>query len=321
MSYSIRVAVTGISGHLGSHLAPLLAEDGFEVVGLDVASPRQPLPDRSRFTLTDLCDEDAVRNTLAGADLVVHCASVHPWKPYSDSQYLDCNVKGTWVLYTAAASLGINRIVLTSSIAAVGYGVGAAWPVTEDVESPLGDLYGYTKHAQEDIARVFADAGKVRTLALRPPAFMPRAELETGFSLTGPCAVVEDVAGAHLEAVRVLSGRKPAGAEMAPFEAVFVTNQLPYGPDDAALMATEGSAKPLVRRHWPEAYEWLIARGYEGTWVPAAYDLSKARRLLGWSPKRNFEQWFAEAKGKLQAPIPPAGSAHRPAAAEPVRHR
>lgn len=299
MSGRARIALTGSSGHLGSHLAPLLTEDGFDVVGLDVVEPHQPPPERSRFVQVDLCDEDAVRGTLAGADLIVHCASIHPWKPYSDAQYLDCNVKGTWVLYTAAASLGIDRVVLTSSIAAVGYGAGAPWPVTEDVESPLGDLYSYTKHAQEDIAQMFADAGKVRTLALRPPAFMPKAELETGFSLTGAHALVEDIAEAHLEAVRVMSGRKPAGAEIAPFEAVFVTNQLPYGPDDATLMAAEGSARPLVLRHWPEAYEWLITRGYEGTWVPAVYDLSKARRLLGWSPKRNFEQWFLEARERL----------------------
>jgi len=299
MSDCTRVAVTGVSGHLGSHLAALLAQDGFELVGLDVVDPPAMVPAGVRFVRADLCDAEAVRAALDGADLIAHCASIHPWKPYTDAQYLDCNVKGTWTLYTAAAALGIERIVLTSSIAAVGYGVGPTWPVTEDAWAPLGDLYSYTKHTQEDIARMFADAGRIRTLALRPPAFMPRPELETGFGLTGAFALVSDIAEAHIEAVRVMSGRKAAGAELAPFEAVFVTNQLPYGPDDAALMAAEGSAKPLVGKHWPEAYEWLIERGYEGTWVPATYDLSKARKLLGWSPKRNFEQWFAEAKERL----------------------
>lgn len=284
--------VTGAAGHLGSHLVPELLNEGAEVVGLDMVQPAE-VPDGASFVQCNLADAAALPDLLRGATLIVHCASIHPWKEYTDDQYLDANIKGTWHLYAAAEALGIGRIVLTSSIAACGYHAPPeAWPVTEDAEFNRTDLYGLTKQTQESIARVFAAKGAVRTIALRPPAFMPKSDLETGFALTGCFAIVEDIVAAHVAAVRVMSGRQEPGAPLEPFEAVFTTNRLPYTTEDAALRDADGRIGPLVRKHWPEACEWLVAHGYQGGWLPSVYDLSKARRLLGWEPRFNFDQWW-----------------------------
>jgi nucleoside-diphosphate-sugar epimerase len=289
------IVVTGAAGHLGSHLAPALVEAGFDVTGLDIIEPACA-PAGWRCLEVDLTASATLQSALTGADLIVHCASLHPWKPYTDDQYLDSIVAGTWNVYAAAARLGIRAVVLTSSIAAAGYHrvPTEAWPVGEEQQFPLGDLYSFTKHAQEDVARIFVDAGTIRTIALRPPAFMPRSELETGFLLTGAFAVVEDIVAAHVAAVRLLTGGQETEAPVRAFEAVNVTNKLPYTREDAALLGPDGNVRRLVERHWPRAYQWLIARGYEGAHLPAVYDLSKAERLLGWRPACNFEQWFAE---------------------------
>jgi len=277
----------------------MLASEGLAVVGLDVVEPTRPLPDGCPFILSDLADPEAAADALAGIGMVVHCAAVHPWKTYSDGQYVDSNVKATWHLYAAACKLGVDRVVLTSSIAAIGYGGDASWPIDEDAIFPIGDLYAFTKHAQEDIARMHAGTGKVCTISLRPPAFMPLDELETGFRLTGAYAMVEDVASAHVAAVRVLAGLQEPGAPLEPFEAFFTTNALPYTSEDAKMMAAEGTTAPLVEKHWPEAYGWLIGRGYKGTWLPAVYGLAKAERLLSWRPAHSFERWFAETAPRL----------------------
>ena len=111
---------------------------------------------------------------------------------------------------------------MTSSIAAIGYSnvPVESWPVTEDMQFPLGDLYSYTKHAQEDIARLFAYRNAISTIALRPPAFMPIPALDTGFALTGNFAVVDDIAAAHMAAA--VPGEIPAWSERFASDPRFV---------------------------------------------------------------------------------------------------
>jgi nucleoside-diphosphate-sugar epimerase len=287
------VLVTGAAGHLGSHLAGMLIEDGFGVRGLDMESPAAPLPEECEFTQADLSDRKALREALRGVDVVAHTASLHPWKTYTDDQYIDANVKGTWALYALAAELGISRIVLTSSIAAIGYsGIPMdAWPVSEDALFPLGDIYSYTKYTQETIARMYADAGTVRTFALRPPAFMPRPELDTCVAMTGPFCVVDDVASAHVAAVRVMCGRQEPGGPVGPFEAFNTVNRLPYTAE--MCREVDGDLQELARRCWPEAFDWLVENGFAGHYINASYDISKAERVLGWQPVFNFEEAFA----------------------------
>ncbi len=287
------VLVTGAAGHLGSHLVPMLMQEGFEVRGLDMVPPATPLPNECAFTQADLSDRPSLRDTLRGVDVVAHTASLHPWKTYTDDEYLDANVKGTWTLYALAAELGVGRIVLTSSIAAIGYGriPMDAWPVGEDTAFPLTDIYSYTKHTQETIARMYADAGTIRTFALRPPAFMPTGELETCLAMTGAFSVVGDVASAHVAAVRVMCGQQQPGRRVGPFEAFNTANRLPYTAE--MCRQAGGDFKRLVRRCWPDAYDWLLDKGFRGQGPTASYDISKARRVLGWEPAFNFEQAYA----------------------------
>jgi nucleoside-diphosphate-sugar epimerase len=295
MGQSKHIAITGAAGHLGSHLCAALVDRGFTVTGVDFAESAAPLPEAVRFVVANLNAPDAYREALSDADVVVHCASIHPWKEYEDNQYLDCNIKGTWTLYGTLADIGIDKVVLTSSISATAYQgiMPADWPVTEDRSFPLEDLYSLTKRTQEDIARRFASTGKIRTIALRPPAFMPKSDLQTGFGLTGMLAQVEDMVSAHMAAVRVMAGKQTPPESLGPFEAFFTTNRVPYTAADAELLGADGNMVGLVRKYWPDACDWLEERGYTGGWLPAVYDLSKAKRLLNWEPTHNFDQWWA----------------------------
>ena len=275
---------------------PELIADGFEVTGLDIVDPAAS-PDGWRFVEADLTDAEGLATALESADLVVHAGSIHPWKPYDDAQYWDSNVKGAWNLYSAAAALGIGRVVLTSSICAGGCGPIPVedWPVDEDYLGALTDIYSVTKNMQETIAKSFVGRG-VRTIAMRPPAFMPVEGIELGFRLLGGYAVVEDVVSAHVAAVRVMSGRQGPGGELGGFEAFHCTNKLPYGARDADIVG-DGVNLALAQRHWPDAAEWLAENGFEGSWLPASYDVTKAKRLLGWEAAHGFGQWFERSAG------------------------
>jgi nucleoside-diphosphate-sugar epimerase len=289
------VLVTGASGHLGSHLIPMLPEMDFEVRGIDRLGAPALIANVCEFTQADLSDRDALRRAMDGVDLVVHTASIHPWKPYTDDQYLDANVKGTWSLYAVAAELGIERVLLTSSIAAIGYAniPMHAWPVREIDLFPLGDIYSYTKFTQETIARMYADAGTIRTFALRPPAFMPASPMDTCLAMTGPFAIVDDIARAHVEAAYVMLGLKGEPRyTLDPFEAFNTVNDLPY----TAAMCEEagGDTRRIIELGWPDHCEWLFAQGVTGPGT--SYDNDKARRLLGWEPKFNLPEAIAAVR-------------------------
>jgi nucleoside-diphosphate-sugar epimerase len=230
---------------------------------------------------------------LQGIDLIVHCASIHPWKKYTDQQYVDANIKGTWVLYATAAEVGIKKVLLTSSIAANAMGgvPMADWPIDEAVHYTPRDIYSFTKFCQEENARSLAVRQQVRTFALRPPAFMPADELQSVFRRTGCFTLVDDIASAHVAAVRVMADEARL-AKLGWFEAFYITNDLPYTRADVALLNGAPNPRPLVQKYWPEAYEWLVAHGYEGAWLPAIYDNSKAKRLLGWQPVHNFPEAY-----------------------------
>jgi len=83
------------------------------------------------------------------------------------------------------------------------------------------------------------------------------------------------------------------------FEAFNTVNRLPY----TAEMCRDESGDPnkLVRRCWPDQYDWLVENGYTGEWCGPAYDIAKAKRILGWEPAFNFEQAHAALTGPSHA--------------------
>lgn len=285
----MRIAVTGAAGHLGSHLCPLLAERGHRLIRTDV---REPPDGPGEVRTADLIDPEQTRVALDGADLVVHCASIHSWKPYADEQYLDSNLKGTWHVLAAAADLGMTRVVHTSSIAVYGdyWFPPDLWPIAEDhpARDP-GDIYRVTKMAQETMARFFTATRGLRIAALRPPAFMPRPDLDTGLSLLGHFALVDDVAAAHVAAVERIDALPNA------FEPFNTTNALPYTPDEGRQLLDD--PRPVIQTHWPGAWDFLVAHGATPAPRPTVFDLTKARRLLGWAPTHNFDWWWGQHRG------------------------
>jgi nucleoside-diphosphate-sugar epimerase len=279
-----RICVTGASGHLGSHLCPELVERGYDLICVDMEPPKEAC---GEFRQADLRAESETFSALDGAELLIHCASIHPWKQYTDEQYLDCNVKGTWNVFQAASEHGIKRVVLTSSIAACGYNPDPELcPVDESYQQePLGDIYSITKRFQEQIAGHFCRRSGMQVIALRPPNFVPRPPLQTGAALLSGCLVVEDIASAHVKALDVwdrLEGR---------FEPFFIAPTFPYSPEEARELSD--NPKAVLDKHFPGAWDWFKERGMSLYPVINQYDSSKAKQILDWQPEHTFTHWWA----------------------------
>jgi dTDP-L-rhamnose 4-epimerase len=125
----MRVLVTGGAGFIGSHVARALADDGHEVVGLDLFHPRAHRSRVSsvegmRLVVGDVRDPETVQRGLSGVDVVVHqAAMVGLGVDLADlPEYAGCNDLGTAVLLAGMARAGVCRLVLASSMVVYGEG-------------------------------------------------------------------------------------------------------------------------------------------------------------------------------------------------------
>ncbi|MGH2744923.1 MAG: SDR family NAD(P)-dependent oxidoreductase [Thermoleophilaceae bacterium] len=117
-----KVLVTGATGFIGSHVARLLAERGDEaVLGVEDGSPDAAIAglDLKRVKL-DVRDRRSVRRALTGAERVFHCAGVTSVRPDDAERLFEVNVGGTKLVMSECLRAGVERVVYTSSAAALG---------------------------------------------------------------------------------------------------------------------------------------------------------------------------------------------------------
>ncbi len=283
----MKVLITGAAGVLGQAVvARLEAEGDYDLRLTDVL----PLETAHEFVQADLADWEQTAPLCQGVDQVLHIAAIHPWKQYTPEQYLDCNIKGTWNLARAAAEAKVQRVIYTSSIAAMGYAPMEGYPLPFDESKPCTpqeDLYGLSKHVGEQFFNLFRNTHGLNSVYLRPGCFIPCDE-ETpafGFGLLGSRLSFEDVAEAHVLALR----------SAVVNEAIIVTAGNPFTREDGPALLSD--ARSVILRYFPEA-----ARLEEqGVALPQricpTYTIAKARRLLGYEPKMTFARWLRQTLG------------------------
>lgn len=167
-----RVAITGASGLLGSNLAAELLAAGHHVIatrrrGTKVAH----LDDLAiEWREADLGSTDALAKAFAGAEAVFHCAAAVSVKRVVTPEMTDANVAGTDRVIEACVTAGVNRLVHTSSVVAVGL-TTTAKPSDETArwnfeELGLSDAYAKTKHLSEE--RVHAAKDRIDAVIVNP---------------------------------------------------------------------------------------------------------------------------------------------------------
>jgi dihydroflavonol-4-reductase len=130
-----QVLVTGGTGFLGTHVIAQLLGSGYRVrttvrdlgreTELRHALSRAGVAnqDALRLVVADLSDDAAWGDAVAGARYVLHVASPFPpAMPESDDDVIRPAREGTLRVLRASRDAGVDRVVMTSSFAAVGYG-------------------------------------------------------------------------------------------------------------------------------------------------------------------------------------------------------
>jgi uronate dehydrogenase len=160
---TLRIAITGGAGNVGTALRRVLSARFAAVRIIDIVEPADLLPNES-FVAADMSDLGQLTSALAGIDGVIHLAGL---RSESDlTRTLHINVLGASNLYEAARSNGVGRIVLGSSNHAMGFyrrdeKIGSYDQMRPDT------LYGLSKCWAELTGGLYYDKAGIRTLSIR----------------------------------------------------------------------------------------------------------------------------------------------------------
>ncbi len=190
--------VTGAAGFVGRTLVGALLERGEEVVAFDVdaegverlaaAGATGVVGDLARWNdvLDAVTSHDVLRIFHCGA-LLSAGAEAAPTAAYA------ANVDGTHHVLETARALGLERVVVTSTMATFGRGAGD--PVADDAPQWPTTLYGCTKVFAERLVEYYTQRYGVDVRALRFPSIVGRGRGGSGASAFTSLVFDEPAAG------------------------------------------------------------------------------------------------------------------------------
>jgi UDP-glucose 4-epimerase len=308
----VRALVTGGAGFIGSNLVSALLERGDEVRVLDNFSTghRSNLErDGVELVEGDLRSYERVAVAVGGAEVVFHQGAL-PSVPRSIQDPLTStavNVEGTLNVLLAARDAGARRVVFASSSSV--YGDAPGMPRQEDQAlAPLAP-YAVSKLAAEQYCIVANRVYGLETVALRYfNVFGERQDPLSGYAAVIP------------KFIRLmLDGRPPTifgdGETSRDFTHVqnVVEANLAAADEDAAagrvMNIAIGSSHTLnelvatLRRLIGAELEAEYTDPRPGDVVESLADISRARELIGYDPRVEFEDglrrtidWIADGR-------------------------
>jgi NAD dependent epimerase/dehydratase len=296
-----KIFITGADGFIGSHLTESLVRSGFSVRAFVMYNSfnswgwldHVPAEVKASMEITagDVRDPHGIYEAMRGCDAVLHLAALIaiPYSYHSPDTYIDTNVKGTLNVLQAARQLGIKRVIHTSTSEV--YGTARFVPITEEHPLQGQSPYSASKIGADQLAYSFYSSFDLPVVIARPfntygPRQSARAviptvitqiangikEIKLGATTpTRDFSYVQDTVDAF---IATLKSDKGLG-EVVNFGSNFEISI----SDVATLIAEQMNAKIDItsdaERLRPPNSE------VERLWA----DNSKAKELLGWSPK------------------------------------
>jgi len=310
---SIRgAAVTGAAGFFGAHLVR-----GFAARGALVRPLVHAIDARSPERACALADVIAEPSLLAGIDVLVHAAAVRHRHGVDAATYQASNVDLVEHVMRACAAAGVRRFVFVSSVGV--YGFRQPLPVIETKPYAPSTLYSATKAEAEKRAQRVADEIGIELVIARPTivygpgdpggmlgkmATMIRAGsyriVGSGRNVLHHAYIDDIVEGLWLAATH---------PEAAGNHFILAGPETTTLSELSALVA-RAVGRPLPRVHVPLSLARAVASAlevasYRGIafstreppidndkldvmTLPIAFDIDKARRLLGFAPSVGY---------------------------------
>ena len=323
-----RVLVTGATGFTGGHLCSRLVGDGYRVRALVRNAQRSAALARSGVELAmgDLRDPGSLGSAVKDVAVVYHIGALFRTENVSRQEMWDVNVDGTRALLDAAIAAGVTRFVHCSTVGVHGEITNP--PGNEETPYGPGDAYQESKTEGERIAVRYMQEGRLPVVVFRPAGIYGPGDLRflklikainaRRFVMLGPGTVqyqlvfIEDLIDGILlcgtnarapGAVYILTGESPVTLNQLVTMIAGVLNvpeprwHFPVAPVYAAGFVCEMVFKPLGIS--PPLYR----RRVDFFRKTRAFDISKARRELGFHPRTELVSglattidWYRQAR-------------------------
>jgi UDP-glucose 4-epimerase len=281
----MRVVVTGSRGKVGRAATQALVDAGHDVLGVDLVRPvfDAGVVVPGRYQQADLTDAGSAFAVVAGMDAVVHTAAIPQPTGNPAHVVLQTNLMSTFNLVEAAVRFGVRRFVNVSSESIVGnfFPERPFLPdyLPMDEEHPLypQDPYALSKAFGEQLMDAAVRRSDLRAISIRPSTVHNEDNYESnlGKQVRDPSNLsanfwsyidVYDLADALVLA---------AESDLPGHEVFYIASPDNAGGHDFAAILHEyyGDRIPLRELDRVDA---------------SGISIAKARRLLGWEPKRSW---------------------------------
>ncbi len=165
----MKILVTGGAGFIGTNFVYYMVNKGHEVVVLDKLTYAggkdnlEPLGDKVKLIVADVCNRDAVKDAVKGMDWVVHfAAESHVTRSESDPElFYRSNVEGTKVMIEESIAANVKKFLHISTDEVYGSTDGALFKESDKLpgDSQASSAYAKSKSLADDLAQNFAKKG------------------------------------------------------------------------------------------------------------------------------------------------------------------
>ena len=309
------VLVTGANGYTGSWLSKYLAQRGVKLRAMYWAPDGEPdfKHENIEFVAGDLRDKESLKRALDGIEVVHNVAALYRPTNVPEQLYWDVNVTGIQNIVELSAAMGVKRFVQCSTIGV--HGNVANPPANENAPIKPDDYYQLTKYKGEVLSLELGRSLSLPVSVIRPAAIYGAREtrflklakvLQSGrFVMFGKGDVcyhfiyIDDLCDAFVRCaekpqavgeVFIIADDKAVTLNKiveimcdeldVPTPKLHLPYFLLYGASAVCELACKPFhiSPPLHRRR----AEWFNSM--------RSFDISKARRVIGYEPQVSAEQ-------------------------------
>ena len=320
------VLITGVAGFIGSHLGEKLVADGFKVIGIDCFDPyynREIKEDNLKclkksslfklyeFNITSKQSFEVIKEKI---DAVIHLAAKAGVRPSIEfpEDYVETNVSGTLNVLSFLRDKGIKKYIFGSSSSVYGNNLSIPFKESDSVDHPISP-YAATKKSCELLNYNFHHLYNIDTINLRFfTVFGPRQRPDLAIhkfvkiiskdkavTLYGDGSTARDYTYVSDIVEGIMGGLSYLLSKQNVYEIVNLGNNNPVKLSElVSIIYNTLKKRPLLK------YLPMQPGDVETTFA----DISKAKKLWGYSPKvsmekgiKDFVDWYCEVIEKREA--------------------